>query len=80
MINLGCVTNGGEAPNKPCKLSWKFCGREYKGCANPFNDPKGDWCPTELNFANEFVPKSGNWGYCSSNCKRDKGNKFDYDY
>ena len=74
LIVLGCVTNGGEAPNKPCKSTWTFFGREYKGCANPFHDPKGDWCPTELNAANEFVPKSGKWGYCSSNCKRDKGN------
>ena len=26
----------------------------YTGCANPNNDPRGDWCPTELNEDGEF--------------------------
>ena len=45
----------------------------YTGCANPHNDPKGDWCPTELNADGEFEKKSGNWGYCSDYCRKDKG-------
>ena len=46
----------------------------YTGCANPNNDPMGDWCPTELNEDGEFSAKSRKWGYCSDNCPKNPGN------
>ena len=72
---LACITNGGEVPDTPCLFPWTYPlnGRTYVGCANPHKDPAGDWCPTKLNENNEFEIKSGNWGYCSDNCRKDKG-------
>ena len=70
---LACLTNGGEDPNAHCILEWTYPvnGLTYKGCANPDVDPGGDWCPTEVNEDGQFEPKSGKWGYCSENCRRD---------
>ena len=74
---LACITNGGEKPDSPCIFPWTYTtnGRTYKydGCANPHNDPRGDWCPTKLDENDAYVPKSGNWGYCNDKCKKDKG-------
>ena len=46
----------------------------YNGCANPYNDPNGNWCPTEVNNVTaKFESRSGKWGYCSDNCPIDPG-------
>ena len=75
ILTLACVTSGGEVPNKQCKFPWinSDNNKTYVGCANPNNDSKGYWCPTEVNEDGEFVPESGNWGYCSDKCQKDKG-------
>ena len=44
----------------------------YTGCANPHNDPKGNWCPTELDGNGEMM-EPGKWGYCSHNCPKHQG-------
>ena len=79
MINtyqlLDCLTNGGEDPGILCIFPWFYPinGVKYTGCANPHNDPIGDWCPTEVNEHGEFVVKSGKWGKCSDNCPKHQG-------
>ena len=72
--NIACITIGGEVSGKPCKFPWIYPINNitYLGCANPHKDSKGNWCPTEVNEAGEFVTKSGNWGYCSDNCPSKK--------
>ena len=66
---------GGDVPEKPCKFPWIYPinNMTYLGCANPHEDSKGDWCPTDLNADGEFEINSGNWGYCNDNCRKDRG-------
>ena len=78
--SLECLTNGGEDPGIECanpesNYTWNYptTGATYTGCANPHNDPKGNWCPTLLNNDNEFESTAGKWGYCSDNCPIDNG-------
>ena len=72
---LACLTYNGEVSDKPCIFPWFYPsnGANYAGCAYPHNDLIGDWCPTEVNEAGEYVAKSGNWGYCNDICRRDSG-------
>ena len=79
-IFLVCRTNGGDnykpvppgiAVGEPCVTdTWYYpiTKTNYTGCANPHNDPRGNWCPTEVDSNNMFEAKSGNWGYCTHNC------------
>ena len=78
--SLECLTNDGEDPGIECanpesNYTWTYptTGANYTGCANPHNDPKGNWCPTLLNNDNEFESTAGKWGYCSDNCPIDDG-------
>ena len=79
---LVCRTNGGEVVGAECvKTKWKYpdSNIEYDGCANPHNDPRGDWCPTEIDGSNdEYVLKSGKWGYCNDICPKDNGKSINY--
>ena len=73
---LVCRTNGGEVVGAECvKTKWKYpdSNIEYEGCANPHNDPRGDWCPTEVDVNDDYVLKSGKWGYCNDVCPKDNG-------
>ena len=74
---LGCHTKigSGNYSDMPCVMTWTYPinGVTYTGCANPHNDPKGNWCPTLLNNDNEFESTAGKWGYCSDNCPIDDG-------
>ena len=79
-IFLVCRTNGGDnykpvppgiAVGEKCVTdTWYYptTKTNYKGCANPHNDPRGDWCPTKVDNEKVFKAKSGNWGYCTHNC------------
>eukprot|EP01025_Chloroclados_australasicus_P024777 TRINITY_DN24862_c0_g1_i4.p1 TRINITY_DN24862_c0_g1~~TRINITY_DN24862_c0_g1_i4.p1 ORF type:complete len:585 (-),score=39.37 TRINITY_DN24862_c0_g1_i4:148-1902(-) len=35
-----------------CRQSWNHSKKEYRGCANPDNDPIGDWCYIQGDFSN----------------------------
>ena len=75
-LYLDCLTSGGEDPGKLCIFPWFYPsnGVNYTGCANPHNDPRGAWCPTEVNEDGEFgTNSSGKWGYCSNNCPIHQG-------
>ena len=62
----------------PCVMTWTYPinGVTYTGCANPDGDTNGTWCPTEVNAAGEFEPKSRKWGYCNSKCPKDLEGKY----
>ena len=55
----GChtVKESGSYPDMPCVMSWTYPinGVTYKGCANPDGDTNGQWCPTEVNAAGEYL-------------------------
>ena len=62
-----CITEGGDDPGKLCVFPWKYSKyptTEYKGCANPDDDPRGSWCGTELTDG-EYIYGSGKWGFCN---------------
>ena len=66
-------------PEMPCVSSWTYPinGMTYSGCANPDNDPGGDWCPTMVNQDGNYEPKSRRWGYCNDKCPKDhQGNEI----
>ena len=71
---IDCLTKGGEDPGAQCQFPWFYSknGMNYTGCANPHNDPKGNWCPTELDGNGEMM-EPGKWGYCSHNCPKHQG-------
>lgn len=61
------MTKGGSQPNKVCVFPWRYResqGEAYSGCANPDDDPRGLWCPTETNSLGIYVIGSAKWGYC----------------
>ena len=65
-----CAPNRGEKIDKPCVFPWKHSGTGdtwYTGCANPGNDPGGNWCPTKLGANRVYQSGSGEWGYCNKN-------------
>ena len=73
-LSLECLTNAGDDPGVKCISTWTYNDVTYTGCANPHNDPNGNWCPTEVNTdTNKFESRSGKWGYCSDNCPIDPG-------
>ena len=80
----GChtVKGSGKYPDMPCVMSWTYPinGVNYTGCANPDDVSGGDWCPTEVNEAGEYEPKSEKWGYCNSKCPRDHEGKSKNNY
>ena len=63
-----CAPKRGEKIDKPCVFPWKHSGTGdtwYTGCANPGNDPGGNWCPTKLGPNRKYLSGSGEWGYCN---------------
>ena len=74
MLSLECLTNAGDDPGVKCISKWTYINVTYNGCANPHNDPNGNWCPTDVNNDTaKFESRSGKWGYCSDNCPIDPG-------
>ena len=73
-----CRTIGGDDVGAECIRHWKYLGApshrydEYFGCANPNNLRSQDWCPTEVNSADEYVIGSDKWGFCPDNCPRSR--------
>ena len=77
-----CYTNdedeGGADPYGRCKFPWTYAenGITYNGCKMLDGKKPGFWCPTELNDDDIFEPKSGKWGYCSDNCRKEGGKEL----
>jgi len=50
-----------------CRREWSYAGEQVEGCANPGNDPGGNWClvedPSCLESSN-----GADWGYCKQPC------------
>ena len=69
-----CLTSD----NKLCIFPWTYSvdGSNHQGCANPFDDPGGLWCPTAVDDTGTYISGSGNWGYCSDNCYTEPGKNY----
>ena len=63
--------------DKACVFPWidEIKRKNHNGCANPNFDPRGPWCPTDINGVDEngiFYRSSLVYGYCNDNCPIEK--------
>ena len=58
--------NQTKDPNKFCVFPWRYNDEQeiYNGCANPDDDARGLWCPTETDSSGAYKTGMGTWGHC----------------
>ena len=54
--------------NKLCTFPFKYKGETHHSCTVTSDKQCLRWCPTLLGYDNQYIEKSGLWGYCDNRC------------
>ena len=78
---MQCKTVSGPRPNSYCKFPFILNGKTYNECTTDHKNGVYDayweldykWCPTAagVNEKNEYVKKTGAFGFCEAKCQTD---------